>query len=208
MISRILQACEASEGSVTTKTTFNHWLLLFLVSFVMAGLWSPYQAHAARGDWDHAANIKDAASRLAVLHKREGSQGVLKFLDACYRTHLLASDYTKGLEACMAQDYMHTQVLAIIYAKLPEDERKKVGAPSPEAMANGMNQRFVTSFMQYKVTVADGEDFKKLVDKHGFPVFVKAIFPKDKAAGPGSDNPSRDNPSDAKPAGDSPAGEK
>jgi hypothetical protein len=175
---------------------------------IICGVVLATAAHAARGDWDHAANIKDAASRLAVLHKREGSQGVLKFLDACYRTHLLASDYTKGLEACMAQDYMHTQVLAIIYSKLPEDERKKVGAPSPDIMAQGMNQRFVTSFMQYKVTVADGEDFKKLVDKHGFPVFIKAIFPKDKAAGSGSDKPSGDKPSDEKPAGDAPAGEK
>lgn len=165
---------------------------------VLVTMLAANSAHAARGEWDHAANIKDAATRLAVLHKREGSQGVLKFLDACYRTHLLASDYTKGLEACMAQDYMHTQVLAIIYSKLPEAERKKLGAPSPDIMAQGMNQRFVTSFMQYKVTVADGEDFKKLVDKHGFPVFIKAIFPKEKSG----------EASDAKPAGDAPAGEK
>jgi hypothetical protein len=148
---------------------------------VLAGVLAAFSAHAAPGNWDHAANIKDAAERLALLHKREGSQGVLKFLDACYRTHLLASEYTKGLEACMAQDYIHTQVLATIYSKLPDDERKKVGAPSPEAMAQGMNQRFVTSFMQYKVTVADAEDFKNLVNKYGFPVFVKAVFPKNPA---------------------------
>jgi hypothetical protein len=190
---------------------------------LVVGLLLATGAHAARGDWDHAANIKDAATRLAVLHKREGSAGVLKFLDACYRTHLLASDYTKGLEACMAQDYMHTQVLAMIYSKLPEDERKKLGAPSPELMAKGMNQRFVNSFMQYKVTVADGEDFKKLVDKHGFPVFIKAIFPKEKSGeavgGPSSgekssgekpsgEKPPGETPASGNPSGDAPAGEK
>ena len=91
---------------------------------MIAALLGASPVHAAKGDWDHTANIKDAAGRLAALHKREGSPGVLKFLDACYRTHLLASDFTKGLEACMAQDYMHTRVLATIYAKLPVDQRK------------------------------------------------------------------------------------
>jgi hypothetical protein len=138
-------------------------------------------AHAAAGAWNHAANIKDAAQRLALLHKREGSNGVLKFLDACYRTHMLASEFSKGLEACMAQDYMHTQVLATIYSKVPEDQRKRVGAPSPEMMAQGMGQRFTAAFSQYKVAVVEAEDFKKLVDKYGFPVFVKAMFPKDAA---------------------------
>jgi hypothetical protein len=146
-------------------------------------------AHAAKGNWDHAANIKDAAQRLAVLHIREGSAGVLKFLDACYRTHLLASEFTRGLEACMAQDYMHTQVLATIYSKLPEEERKKLNAPSPELMAQGMNERFVLSFSQYKVTVADAEDFKNLVNKYGFPVFVKAVFPKHPSGGNASEKP-------------------
>ena len=87
-------------------------------------------ADAAPGKWDHTANIKDAATRLAKLHRREGSSGVLTFLDACYRTHLLASSYTAGLEACMAQDYMHTQILAQIYARLPAEDRAKSGAPS------------------------------------------------------------------------------
>jgi hypothetical protein len=156
---------------------------------VVLGAFVAATAHAAKGDWDHAANIKDAAARLAELHKREGSAGVLKFLDACYRTHLLASEFTKGLEACMAQDYMHTQVLATIYSKLPEDERKRLGAPSPEAMAQGMNQRFVASFMQYKVTVAEAEDFKNLVNKYGFPVFVKAVFPKNPSGGNAAEKP-------------------
>ena len=56
---------------------------------------------------------------LRLLHKREGSPGVLKFLDACYRTQLLASEFSQGLESCMAQDYMHTQVLAMVYSRIP-----------------------------------------------------------------------------------------
>ena len=141
-------------------------------------------ARAEIGAWDHNANIKDAAMRLGALHRREGSPGVLKFLDACYRTHMLASEFTKGLEACMAQDYMHTQVLATIYAKLPPEQREKSGAPSPQAMAEGMGRRFVAAFSQYKVAVPDAEDFKKRVDKYGFPIFIKAVFPKSAASPP------------------------
>jgi hypothetical protein len=152
------------------------------------------QVSAAPGKWDHAANIKDAATRLANLHRREGSPGVLKFLDACYRTHLLASEFTRGLEACMAQDYMHTQVLATIYARLPAEQRAKSGVPSPQLIADGMGKRFVTAFSQYKVPVPEAEAFKKLVDTQGFPVFLKAVFPK-LGAKPGADP---DKPADKK----------
>lgn len=132
---------------------------------------------SAKGTWDHVANIKDAASRLAMLHKQQGSQGVLKFLDACYKTQLLFSDYSKGLESCMAQDYIHAQVLARVYASIPIAERQRLGTPSPEGISNAMGDRLVAAFAQYKVPVKDAEEFKRLVDKHGTPVFVKAVFP-------------------------------
>ncbi len=127
--------------------------------------------------WDQTANIKDAAARLGKLHRREGSAGVLKFLDACYRTHILASAYTQGLEACMAQDYMHSRVLAEIYARVPEADRKKLNVPSPELIAKSMGERFLAAFAQYKVPMSEVEKFKQTVDKYGFPVFLKAVFP-------------------------------
>lgn len=135
------------------------------------------QGVAATGNWDHKANIQDAAVRLAKLHRSAGSGAVLKFLEACYRTHLLASDYSQGLEACLAQDYMHSRVLAAIYAKVPQDDRARAGAPSPEQIAQGMSDRFAVAFAQYKISNADADDFKRLVDKVGVPVFLKTVFP-------------------------------
>lgn len=164
------------------------WLGLSAVELAAA-------AHAAPGNWDHRQNIKEAAERLVKLHRREGSTGVLKFLDACYKTHLLAEKFTKGLEACMAQDYVHTKVLASIYAKLPEAELKKRGAPTATVIAKDMNARFVTSFMQYKVTVADAEDFKRIVEEVGMPIFVEGVFPGSKE---------RNAPADKPPAGKNP----
>jgi hypothetical protein len=152
----------------------------------MATLVSMPQASAAREAWDHAANIKDAAKRLAELHRREGSQGVLKFLDACYRTQTLASDYSAGLESCMAQDYMHSQVLAQIYARIPQADRVRMGTPAPEDIARGMGQRFVATFKQYKMSVKDAEDFKKRVDANGMPIFLKSVFPPKKPGEPES----------------------
>lgn len=150
-------------------------------SILLAGLMGlalALPAEANLGKWDHTANIKDAAGRLAKLHRREGSKGVLKFLDACYRTHLLAEEFSQGLEACMAQDYMHTQVLATVYSRLPPETIKKMGAPTPQELADGMGKRLVGAFAQYKISVPDAEEFKKLVDTHGFPIFIKAVFPK------------------------------
>jgi hypothetical protein len=151
-------------------------MALSLGAVVMA----PVPLHA-KETWDHVANIKDAAKRLADLHKREGSAGVLKFLDACYRTQMLSSEFTQGLESCMAQDYMHSQVLARIYARIPQADRVRMGVPAPEDIANGMGQRFVAAFSQYKMTVKQAEHFKKLVDKNGMPIFVKSVFPPKKS---------------------------
>jgi hypothetical protein len=148
-------------------------------------------ASAAKETWDHVANVKDAAKRLGDLHRREGSAGVLKFLDACYRTQMLASEYSPGLESCLAQDYMHSQVLAQIYARIPQEERVRMGTPAPEDIARGMGARFVAAFTQYKISVKEAEAFKKMVDKNGMPIFLKAVFPPKK---PGEGDQNADAP--------------
>ncbi|MBR2534770.1 MAG: hypothetical protein IKE66_01735 [Hyphomicrobium sp.] len=149
----------------------------------MAAVTAASPAIAVTEGWDHKKNITDAAKRLVVLHKREGSTGVLKFLEACYKTHLLSSQFTAGLESCMAQDLMHAQILAIVYSRLPPERIKQMGAPTPEIIAKSMNARLTSSFMQYKVTVKEGEEFKRLVKEHGMPIFLSGIFPN---AAPGN----------------------
>jgi hypothetical protein len=139
------------------------------------------QASAARENWNHVANIKDAAKRLGELHQREGSAGVIKFLDACYRTQMLASEYSAGLESCLAQDYMHSQVLAQIYARIPQEQRVKTGTPAPEDIARGVTARFVAAFKQYNISAKEADAFKKMLDKDGMPIFLKAVFPPKKA---------------------------
>ena len=163
------------------QAAFPRWLLP-LTAMIMAALSPAVPAHAEaskaeKPSWDHAANVRDAAGRLAIMHKREGSPGVLKFLDACYRTHLLASEFNQGLEACMAQDYMHSLVLAQMYSKLSAEQRKAMRAPSAEDISTGMGQRFLLAYSQYHVSFAEAEVFRKLVDKEAFPIFLKAVFP-------------------------------
>ncbi|WP_290982756.1 hypothetical protein [Hyphomicrobium sp.] len=151
--------------------------------FAVMLTWMPH-ASAAKETWDHVANIKDAAKRLGDLHRREGSAGVLKFLDACYRTQMLASEFNQGLESCLAQDYMHSQVLAQIYARIPQADRVRMGTPAPEDIARSMGARFVAAFSQYKISVKQAEAFKKMVDQNGMPIFLKSAFPPKKPGEP------------------------
>lgn len=134
-------------------------------------------AHAAKPDWDRKTNVREAAERLATMHRTQGSPGVMKFLDACYRTHTISEAFTSGLEACMAQDYMHSRALAAIYANLPAEARSRPDIPKPDAIAKAMGQRFALIFHRYKIDNAAAEQFRKLVDEHGFPVFTKSVFP-------------------------------
>jgi hypothetical protein len=135
-------------------------------------------ATAAGGpDWDQVENIKDAATRLAQMQRTQGATRAFAFIDACYKTHSLSSNYTRAFEACIAQDYLETQILALIYSRLPTETLKKMGAPTPQVLAETMGNRIAAAFASYDVPVKRVEAFKKLVDEHGFPVFFKALFP-------------------------------
>ncbi len=128
-------------------------------------------------DWDQAANIKDAAERLAQLQRTRGADRAFQFIDACYRTHSLASKYGKAFEACIAQDYLETQALALVYSRLTPDALKRVGVPTPQALADAMGKRVTAAFATYDVPVSYVKTFKELVDEHGFPVFFQTVFP-------------------------------
>ncbi len=93
---------------------------------------------------------------------------------------MLSEEYTKALEACIAQDYMETQVLALVYSRVPPDTLRRQGVPSPQMLADAMGQRITAAFANYKMPVSYVEDFKKLVDEHGFPLFYKTLFPDPK----------------------------
>lgn len=127
--------------------------------------------------WDQVANIKEAALHLAQLQKTQGATKVYAFIDACYRTHSLSSQYTKPFEACIAQDYMETQILSIIYSRTPPEALKKLGAPSPKALVQTMMRRVGAAFAQYKIPKESILAFQRNLDEHGFPLFFKTVFP-------------------------------
>lgn len=127
--------------------------------------------------WDQPANIRDAAERIARLQRSKGAEGAIRFIDACYRTHGLASHYSASFEACIVQDYLETKFLTRVYAGLTPEALSNLRAPSPELLGQAMGQRIVTAFNQYKVPVARAEDLKAQIDLHGAPVFLKIVFP-------------------------------
>ena len=167
---------------------------------------------AAEPDWDQAANIKDAATRLAQIQRTQGATKAFQFIDACYRTHRLSSTYTKAFEACIAQDYLETQVLTLIYGRLSPDTLKRMGAPTPQVLTSTMLQRVGASFAQYSVSKERIAEFKKNIDEHGFPLFFKTLFPDAKmpvpSLGPGAGDKPPGEPPPATTPNDAPADNK
>ncbi len=100
---------------------------------------------------------------------------------------MLAEKYTEGLESCMAQDYMLSQVLAVIYSRVPADKLKDMNAPSADIIARSMRGRFQAIFQQYKLTQDQADSLRKAVDDYGMPIFVKAVFPKRGSSAKGKD---------------------
>lgn len=156
--------------------TASRWLKLTAVALAL-GTGAPASPHAASISWDRATNIKGAAERLVGILKERGAPGTYKFISDCYGTQTLAEKYGAGLEACIAQDYMLSEVLAAIYSRIPPEKRKEMGVVEPQQLAVAFSRRAGSALAQYKLTEADGLALKKLVDQHGLPLFVQATLP-------------------------------
>jgi hypothetical protein len=151
-------------------------------------------ANAAEPDWDQVANIKDAATRLAQIQRTQGASKAYQFIDACYRTHKLSSTYTKAFEACIAQDYLETQILTLIYGRLSPETLQRMGAPTTQVLTSSMLQRVGASFAQYNVSKERIAEFKRNIDEHGFPLFFKTLFPDAKMPVPNLEPGAGDKP--------------
>lgn len=132
---------------------------------------------AAKARWDQVANIKEAATRLAELQQARGVTGAFQFISACYKTHTLASDYSRALEGCLVQDIIHSSVTALVYSRLSPQQRAETRVPEPDLLTRSMAGRVVGALGQYQRTDADAQALIKLVNLHGMPVYSKARFP-------------------------------
>ncbi len=197
MLGRKRQTCVRVDGRRRDEAgPVRRRMLAAVLAAGLIGIGAAPSVAAADPDWDQIANIKEAATHLAELQRTQGATKAFAFIDACYKTHSLSSEYTKAFEACIAQDYLETQILTLIYSRLPPDALKRMGAPSPAMLVNTMGKRVTAAFATYKMPPDRIETFAKLVDEHGFPIFFQALFPGTKVPMPNGLAP---KPSDLAP---------
>ena len=144
---------------------------------------APLPGLAAAPDWDRVANVKSAAAQIAEIQAQGGADRAFNFIAACYKTHGLASAYSKAFEGCIAQDVMLTQALALIYEKIDPEMLRKKGAPTRDQLVASLNQRINGAFGQYGLPASEWEALKKIVEQHGLPVFFKIVFPEKTGSG-------------------------
>jgi hypothetical protein len=137
-------------------------------------------------DWDRIENVKHAAMKIGEIQSRQGAEQAYKFIAACYKTHGLASAYSRAFESCIAQDFMVTQAMALVYEKVDPAALQKMRAPTRDQLQAALNQRVNGAYANYAMAGSEGLALKEIVDQHGMPVFFKYVFP-DKGARPGSD---------------------
>lgn len=128
--------------------------------------------------WDQAASIRAAAERIGRVHRARGATAAYELIENCYKTHSLASTYGEGFESCIAQDYLETRTLILVYSRMPPEALKQSGVPSPQQLADSMGHRISTAFTHYKKSQAYADEVKRLVDVHGQPVFLALVFPE------------------------------
>jgi hypothetical protein len=134
-------------------------------------------AQSAEPTWDRPATIRAAAERLGVLHRTKGAKAAYELIENCYKTHSLAETYGEGFEICIAQDYLETRTLMLVYSRMPPEALQKMGVPSPQELADGMGARIAAAFRQYNKDQAYADGLKRMVDDYGVPVFLSLVFP-------------------------------
>ena len=128
--------------------------------------------------WDRIANVESAARQIGEVQAQAGVEKAFNFISACYKTHGLASAYSKAFEGCIAQDYLVSKTLVQTYERVPKDVLEKNGAPSPEKIDQSFKNRAASAFAQYKRTPEDALALRGVVEQHGVPVFLKIVFPQ------------------------------
>ena len=133
---------------------------------------------AAAISWDRVANVEMAARQIGEIQVRGGVEQAFKFISACYKTHSLASKYSKAFEGCIAQDFIVSRALVEIYSRVPPETLRKIGSPSPQQLDQSFKQRAGSAFAQYEVATSDAVALAGIIEKHGLPVFLKIVFPQ------------------------------
>lgn len=150
------------------------------VSGVMAstaGAQAPKSTTKPAAKWDQVANIKDMATHIGTVQRRQGADKALAFIDACYRTHSLGSVYSKSFEGCIVADFLLAQALVAVINQVPADDLRKKGMAAPEDITRAVQARIGSAFGQYGVTGAEANAFIALTKQHGTEPFLKAVFP-------------------------------
>jgi hypothetical protein len=148
------------------------------LAWVCAAVLMLGDALAAAPAWNQGDNVKAAAKQLADIQQRQGAEGAVRFISACYKTHGLASQYSKAYEGCVAQDYMQARALALVYARVDDATLKQKGIPTAEAVTRSLNARLNAAFAKYQIRPEDGQSFVRLVETQGVPVYLSLVFPK------------------------------
>ncbi len=148
------------------------------MTLLWGGLAGAGGAVAAAPAWNQSDNVKAAAKQLAGIQQREGAEGAVRFISACYKTHGLASAYSKSYEGCVAQDYMQARALALVYSRVDEATLKQKGMPTAEAVTRALNARMNAAFAKYRMSQDDGRKLVQLVESQGVPIYLSIVFPK------------------------------
>lgn len=128
-------------------------------------------------DWDQVENVKSAAARIGRIQRAKGAEVAMTLISNCYKTHTLFENYSRGFESCLVQDHLETRVLVEVYGRLQPDTLSKMGAPSKESLIRSNIARFSATLAKYKFPASYARKIRRLADQHGWPVFLKIVFP-------------------------------
>ena len=162
-------------------TTALGWTRSSIAVLVMIVLATSVAARELAGpsaiDWDQVANIRSAAERIGRVQRARGAEVAMTLISNCYKTHTLFESYSRGFEGCLVQDHLQTRVLVEVYSRMKPEALRRIGAPSKESLMRSNVARFAATLAKYKFPPTYAMRIRNLADKHGWPVFLKIVFP-------------------------------
>jgi hypothetical protein len=108
---------------------------------------STSSSYALAQNSDRAANVVKAAVEIGFIQRRGGANAAFGAIKQCYDRELeVANSLTQGVETCITQDLLVSQMTAAFYRGISAEGRKKAGVAEPEEIQKVVTLRVLAIF--------------------------------------------------------------
>ena len=145
-------------------------------AFGLLFLFKPFVVLGQVENANQLKNILKAAADIGAIQKEGGINGAMLVVKQCYDREMpSAKSLSRALEACMTQDMLVSMTAASVFKMNSPESLKKMGLPNPDAIRQGVTQRWLSIGKKFGLPLESVKAFSDLVNTKGLAEYSKVL---------------------------------